>query len=189
MLAGLAWWGLSIAVLGDGEPEWMNLTYFTQISGLLVALTTTGSLLWPLWHRGELEPRRGVLRGMSAACSMLTLIVFATLLGADYSTTASLLLHLVVPVGALLDWMLVGRNQGRVPGWVPLLWLVAPLAYLPLYVWATAARGGPLYDFLVPGDTTFLPVVGVLLIGFVVLFYLYWGIGRARRRILVGAPR
>lgn len=186
LIAALAWWGVWSALDGGGPDSslgWFDLAYFTQVCGVLVGLTATGSLLWPLWHRGELEGRRGVLRGASAACSMLTLVVFATLLGGDYHSTQSLLLHLVVPLLATADWLFVGRNQTGLPLWVPFAWLLVPLAYLPVYLWASGV-GGALYGFLVPGEASFVPVAAVLLVAFLVLFLGYWGLGRLRGAIL-----
>lgn len=172
------WWGLDGGGPG-GSVDWFNLAYFTQVCGVLVAVTATGSLLRPLWSRGEIEGRHGIVRGGVAACSMLTLIVFATLLGADYSSGHSLLLHLVVPLLALADWLFVGRNQTALPFWTPLMWLVVPLGYLPIYLWASGVVG-PLYGFLLPGDPSFVPIAVVMLAGFLVLFFAYWGLGRLR---------
>lgn len=185
LVAVLAWTGVWLGLEGVDGPFWPNLAFFTQVCGLLVALTATGSLLWPLWHRGQLEGRWGTLRGAAAACSMLTLIVFATLLGADYSTTHSLLLHLVVPLLALADWLFVGRNQIALPFWIPFVWLVVPFAYLPIYIWGSAVMG-PLYGFLVPGDASFVPTAAVLVVFFLLLFFGYWALGRLRGRIVVG---
>lgn len=186
VVAALAWIGVWLGLDGAssaGSVYWPNLAFFTQVCGLLVALTSTGSLLWPLWHRGRLEGSRGLLRGASAACSMLTLVVFATLLGADYSSPHSLLLHLVVPLLALADWLFVGRNQAALPVWVPFAWLAVPFAYLPVYIWASGLMG-PLYGFLVPADSSFVPVAAVLVAAFLVLFFAYWGLGRLRGRLL-----
>lgn len=184
-VAVLAWLGVWLGLDGtaaDGSVYWLNLAYFTQVCGLLVALTATGSLLWPLWHGGALEGRRAFFRGASAACSMLTLVVFATLLGGDYGTLHSLLLHLVVPLLALVDWLFVGRNQTALPAWVPLAWMALPFAYLPVYIWASELAG-PLYGFLIPGDPSFVPIAGVLVGAFLVLFFAYWGLGRLRGRL------
>jgi hypothetical protein len=46
--------------------------------------------------------------------------------------TANMLLHVVVPVLALTDWLLVGRDQARVRWWQPVAWLAYPAAYLAL---------------------------------------------------------
>ena len=184
-VAVLAWLGVWLGLGGasaDSALYWLNLALFTQVCGLLVALTATGSLLWPLWHGGALEGRRAYFRGASAACSMLTLVVFATLLGADYGTLHSLLLHLLVPLLALVDWLFVGRNQTALPVWMPVAWMALPFAYLPIYIWASGLTG-PLYGFLIPGDPTFVPIAAVLVVAFLVLFFAYWGLGRLRGRL------
>ena len=66
-------------------------------------------------------------------------------------TPANVLLHLVVPVLALTDWLLVGRDQAQVRWWQPLVWLAYPAAYLALAmaVLNNAGRRAPYY-FLDP---------------------------------------
>ena len=68
-------------------------------------------------------------------------------------TVANALLHVVVPVLALSDWLLVGRGWGRVHWWHPLAWLVYPALYvvIALAILNGAARRTP-YFFLDPGS-------------------------------------
>ena len=68
-------------------------------------------------------------------------------------TAANVLLHVVVPVLALTDWLLIGRGRGRVRWWQPLAWLAYPAAYvvLALVVLNQAGRRAPYY-FLDPGS-------------------------------------
>ena len=68
-------------------------------------------------------------------------------------TPANVLLHVVVPVLALSDWLLVGRGWGRVHWWHPLAWLVYPALYvvLAVVVLNEAGRRAPYY-FLDPGS-------------------------------------
>jgi hypothetical protein len=67
-------------------------------------------------------------------------------------TPANMLLHIVVPVLALTDWLLVGRDQARVRWWQPMVWLIYPAAYLTLalLVLNHVGRRAPYY-FLDPG--------------------------------------
>lgn len=68
-------------------------------------------------------------------------------------TPANVLLHVVVPVLAVADWVLIGRGEGAVRWWQPLAWLVYPAAYaaLALVVLNRAGRRAPYY-FLDPGS-------------------------------------
>lgn len=180
LLAAAAWFGFWSAMTGDFEHAvvWGNLQFFSQIATLCVALAATGGALYPLWHRGAIEGRAGVLRGGATTYSVVVLVIFATLLGGDYSSDGSRWEHLIVPIMALLDWLVVGRNQGRVAWWVPLAWLVVPLAYLPVYI--SASKDGPLYGFLDPGASDFGVWVAVLVAAFLAGGYLIWGIGKVR---------
>ena len=81
-------------------------------------------------------------------------------------TPANMLLHVVVPVLALTDWLLVGRGQGTVRWWQPLAWLAYPAAV------RRAGPGGPQqagrrapYYFLDPGSVG----VGTVLLNICVL--------------------
>ena len=76
-------------------------------------------------------------------------------------TVANVLLHVVVPVLAFTDWLLIGRARGRVQWWHPLAWLVYPAAYvvLAVVVLNEAGRRAPYY-FLDPGSVGAATVVG-----------------------------
>jgi hypothetical protein len=89
-----------------------------------------------------------------------------------------MLLHVVVPVLALTDWLLVGRDQARVRWWQPVAWLAYPAAYLALalVVLNHIGRRAPYY-FLDPGAVGAASVVvnvcvlagGALALGYALL--------------------
>ncbi len=172
ILAGTAWWGLGLGLLSGGLQD---LRYFTNVSTLVAALVATASLLTPLVLRGALETRWGVARGAATTYATITLLVYATMLGGDYSTTASLVTHLLVPVLTITDWLVVGRNQ-LLAWWWPLAWLSVPVLYLVGYV----IGGETLYGFLDPGSRDFLDYVLFLTVAFMVVGYLWWGVGYLR---------
>ncbi len=166
IFAGVAWWAWIWGMSRNAtEWVWTGMYYFSQFSTLLVALTATGSLLVPLWSGGRLERGRGVLRGATTTYATITLVVFATLLHGSYRNLDSQLLHIAVPVLALVDWIFVGRNQERIRWYVPLLWLAVPLLYLPFYV-HRSNETRPLYGFLDPQRDDFSTWVVVLLAAF-----------------------
>lgn len=107
---------------------WWRLITFTYQANILAA----GYYLWTL-----MSPRadaRVGLRGAVVLYVVLAGIVWNLFL-TDHSmgyTPANLLLHVVVPVLALADWLLVGRGLERVSWWQPFAWLVYPAGYLAL---------------------------------------------------------
>jgi hypothetical protein len=98
-------------------------------------------------------------------------------------TPANILLHLVVPVLALTDWLLVGRDQAQLRWWQPVAWLAYPAAYLALAlaVLNHVGRRAPYY-FLDPGTigtASVLVNIGVLAAGALALGYALLIINRA----------
>lgn len=188
ILAAVAWWGLYLGLTRGDQWRVVNLHYWSQFSTLTVALAATGSLLSPLWFRGALEGRRGFLRGAAVTYTTITLILFPLLLSGTYRNLDGQLMHLAVPILAIADWLVVGRNQGRVAWFVPLLWLVVPLGYLPFYI-ARSNEVGALYKFLDPSEPGFVRWVVVLLVAFLIAGYLVWGVGRLRAALLGPEPQ
>src|SRR5829696_8626415 len=133
-----------------------RLTTFTYQVNVLAA----GYYLWSLaW------PRADARVGIRGAVVLYVLIAGVTwnLFLTGYSmgyTPANLLLHVVVPVLALTDWLLVGRDQARVRWWQPVAWLAYPAAYLALAlaVLNHVGRRAPYY-FLDPGTVGAASVV------------------------------
>lgn len=103
-----------------------------------------------------MSPRADARVGLRGAVVLYVVIagVIWNLLLTGHSmgyTAANVLLHVVVPVLALSDWLLVGRGRGQVHWWYPLAWLIYPALYVVLAVVAlnTAGRRAPYY-FLDP---------------------------------------
>jgi hypothetical protein len=97
-------------------------------------------------------------------------------------TPANFLLHVVVPILAVADWLVIGRGTAR--WWQPFAWLVYPAAYLglALVVLNRAGRRAPYY-FLDPGSVGLGAVavnVALLATGFLALGYLLLAVARHR---------
>jgi hypothetical protein len=97
-------------------------------------------------------------------------------------TPANFLLHVVVPILAVADWLLIGRGVGTARWWQPFAWLVYPAAYagLALIVLNRAGRRAPYY-FLDPGSVGIAAValnVTMLGAGFLGLGYLLLAMAR-----------
>ncbi|ALL76425.1 MULTISPECIES: Pr6Pr family membrane protein [unclassified Pseudonocardia] len=102
-------------------------------------------------------------------------------------TPANVLLHVVVPLLALMDWTLVRRAGPPVPWWRPLVWLLFPAAYLALalLVLNGTGRRAPYY-FLDPdavGAGGLAWNIVRLAAGFLLLGWAVLGLGRLADRI------
>ena len=133
-----------------------RLTTFTYQANVLAA----GYYLWTLF--GARADGRAGVRGAVVLYVVVAGVLWNLLL-TEYSmgyTPANILLHIVVPVLAMLDWLLVDRGQRHVRWWQPLVWLIYPAVYavLALVVLNKAGRRAPYY-FLDPDSVGMLVVV------------------------------
>ena len=151
-----------------------RLSTFTYQANVLAAAYYLWTLAWP-----RADARVGV-RGAVVLYVLIAGVIwnlFLTERSMGY-TPANVLLHLVVPLLAMSDWLLVGRGQAQVRWWQPLVWLAYPAAYLALAlaVLNNAGRRAPYY-FLDPGTVGTASVVanicvlagGVLALGYALL--------------------
>ena len=139
---------LVVELTSSRGVAWRLIT-FTYQANLLAA----GYYLWTL-----LSPRADGRIGVRGA-----VVLYVTMAGVVWNlfltehsmgyTPANFLLHVVVPVLALADWLLVGRGVTPVPWWQPVAWLAYPATYLvlALLVLNQAGRRAPYY-FLDPNS-------------------------------------
>ncbi len=155
-------------------------SYFTNLSNIAAALVLlAGALVLPR------RPWFDTVRGAASFSMVVTGLIYAVLLsGLSLGVTAPWIndvLHRIVPVVLLVDWLVVRRNRPGASPWVALWWLVVPVAYLGY----TLVRG-PLaadwypYPFLDPTRSGGYPRVGltcvVLAVGMAALaLALAWG--------------
>lgn len=158
---------------------WRLTTFTYQVNVLAAAY-----YVWTLVSPARADARPG-LRGavvLYVVVAGLVWNLFLTGMSMGY-TTANVLLHVVMPALAMIDWLLVGRSQGGVRWWQPLVWLGYPVVYLglALLVLNEAGRRAPYY-FLDPDSVGGAAVVGnvaLLALGFAALGYVLSGLGRA----------
>src|ERR1700712_5295387 len=135
---------------------------FTSRSGVgwrLITFTYQANILAAAYYAWTLfSPRadaRTGLRGAAVLYVVVAGVVWNLLLtGRSMGyTPANFLLHVVVPILAVTDWMLIGRGASATRWWQPLAWLVSPAAYLglALVVLNRTGRRAPYY-FLDPGS-------------------------------------
>jgi len=195
LLAIAAWFGvllqlwLSISLsVANGKSAIGGLVayfgYFTVFTNIFIALVcTAGSLRRPPSARPSLCRLPAV--GCSTAAILVVGIGYHALLreiwapqGAEW--VANVVLHYIVPVGALLHW-LIYPYAGRVAWWAPLSWCWYPLAYF-IYVMTRgeilSSYPYPFIDVLARGYTQSVVNAAGFLIGFVVLGYILLGLKR-----------
>lgn len=154
----------------------------------LITFTYQANVLAAAYYAWTLaSPRADAHAGIRGAVVLYVVVagVIWNLFLVDLSmgyTPANVLLHIVVPVLALIDWIVIGHSQARVRWWQPLAWLIYPAAYLGLAVAVlnNLGRRAPYY-FLDPGRigaTGVAANVAILALGFLTLGYLLSGAGR-----------
>jgi hypothetical protein len=164
---------IAVATSTRSGLGWRLIT-FTYQANVLAAAYYLWTLAWP-----RADARVG-LRGAVVLYVLIAGVIWNLFLTGHSMgyTPANMLLHVVVPVLALSDWLLVGRDQAQVRWWQPLAWLVYPSAYLALAlaVLNDVGRRAPYY-FLDPGTIGTAAVVqnvcvlagGALALGYALL--------------------
>jgi hypothetical protein len=125
-----------------------RLSTFTYQANVLAAAYYLWSLAWP-----RADARVGI-RGAVVLYVLIAGVIWNLFLTGHSMgyTPANMLLHIAVPMLAMTDWLLVGRDQAQVRWWQPVAWLIYPAAYLTLalLVLNHVGRRAPYY-FLDPG--------------------------------------
>lgn len=159
---------------------WRLITFTYQANVLAAAYYA-----WTLF-----SPRADARLGLRGAAVLYVVVAGAVwnllLTGRSMGYTPSnVLLHVVVPILAIADWVLVGRGAGAARWWQPIAWLGYPAAYLvvALAVLDHASRRAPYY-FLDPASVGLGAValnVTLLAVGFLALGYLLLAVARPGR--------
>ena len=176
IIAGLAWWGLVAALRGDIT----QLRYFSQVTTLTVALTATASVLTFAVTSGTWARVLAWCRGASTTYAIVTAVIYQVLLSGNLEATSSLLEHAIVPILAVIDWVVFGPGRVRLAWWTALSWLILPVCYLGVYFNVRDRNGKPLYPFLNPEAASFWRWVGIMIAVFIVVGCLVWFVGLLR---------
>ena len=168
----------------------VELTSRSGVLWRLITFTYQANLLAAAYYAWTLvSPRADARTGLRGAVVLYVAVaglvwnLFLTGRSMGY-TPANFLLHVVVPVLAVIDWLVVGRGDAGVRWWQPIAWLAYPAAYgaLALIVLNGLGRRAPYY-FLDPasvGGVTVLVNVALMAGGFLVLGYLLLALARRR---------
>lgn len=163
---------------------------FSSRSGVawrLITFTYQANILAAAYYAWTLvSPRADRRTGLRGAVVLYVVVAGAIwnllLTGRSMGyTPANFLLHVVVPVLAIADWLLIRRGAGTAKWW-PFAWLAYPAAYaaVAVVVLNRAGRRAPYY-FLDPGSVGGAAVainVGLLGAGFLALGYLLLAVAR-----------
>jgi hypothetical protein len=186
--------GLRVVLRGTIVLAVLSALVFVELSSRsgvvwrLVTFTYQANVLAAAYYAWTLlSPRADARTGLRGAVVLYVVVagviwnLFLTGRSMGY-TPANVILHVVVPVLAITDWLVIGRGEGAVRWWQPFAWLVYPAAYagLALVVLNDAGRRAPYY-FLDPGSVGIATVVAntsILAIGFLGLGYLLLAVAR-----------
>jgi len=146
--------------------------YFTVQSNLI------GALAWVLAALTGVEQRRssiwlGTLRALAVTCLVIVGLVYATLLaplgaaGGVPLPWANAVLHIVTPVVAIADWLLVGDRPALKARQLPLI-LTYPALWITVVLIRGATDGWVPYPFLDPAQGYSL--VGLYCLAILVVF-------------------
>jgi hypothetical protein len=170
---------LAVELTSRSGVGWRLIT-FTYQANVLAAAYYALTLISP-----RADARTG-LRGAVVLYVVVAGLVWNLLLtGRSMGyTPANFLLHVVVPILAVTDWLLIARAPGSARWWQPVAWLAYPAAYLglALVVLNRVGRRAPYY-FLDPGSVGLgAVIVNVLLLaaGFLGLGYALLAVARPR---------
>lgn len=160
-------------------------SFFTILSNLLVLISSL-----PLALGRRLGPLMQVLRVDALVAIVITGVVHWFLLrplgvASGFPGTVDALLHIVVPVAAVLTWTL-GEPRGRITARTVLLALVFPLVYAA-WTFAHGAMTGwypyPFIDVPVTGYPAAIGMAAGVLLAFIVGAVALWGIDVAAARL------
>lgn len=162
--------------LGDWAAQ------FTILSAVLVAVALLVAAARRREPRGWVHVRAAGVTAIGVA-AVLHAMLLGGLPGAS-GTFVNAALHQLLPVLALIEWMLV-RSRDRVRWFTPLLGLVLPAAYLVVILVRGAILGRYPYDFLEPAGGGYLglvPNLSTVLVAFLIVGGLVAMIGAIRDR-------
>ena len=185
VLAVIGWTYASSAARGSSNP-FDFFGYFTNQTSLWsgLILVVTGTLLVV---KREVPSWLAVARGVATACLIVVAVVYNVFVPGTGSAPpwVSAVLHIAVPVYAVLDWTLIG-DRPRMP-WRR-LWIVLPypLIWIAVVLFRGQTDGWVPYGFLLPSRgpavllLTSLGLLAMLLAAAVAV----WALGRSRSAVL-----
>lgn len=175
--------------LFSAAPNWQALEFFTNLSNLACVVYFLMAAIWLFVNRKkDTTTFSPIFKGIVMMSITVTMLVAQFMLhnfNMNGAMGASLiLLHRVVPVMVILDWLLFDK-KGWITKFSPLAWVISPLIYFGVVVITaplrTSIHGGtryfyPFIDIDKLGVSRVLLTVLLLVIGFIALGYIYYAI-------------
>ncbi|MCD8178044.1 MAG: Pr6Pr family membrane protein [Tannerellaceae bacterium] len=200
----LCLWGLYLnSGLPEGKLNWGILTYYTIQSNILCLFYFICSFCWNLGTlrtENKIETFAPRFKGAVMFAITVTGLIFHFVLrphlftmgNAEYANSmANTLVHYVVPLMTVADWLLFDP-KGRFKKFDPFLWLLIPYAYF-LFAIIRAHIGGEIlstgsrypYAFInidqLGLQQVLLNVAGLTLV-FLIIGYIYYGLDHLLRK-------
>lgn len=127
-----------------GKWDFSCLTYFTLMSNVACMLYFPAAAVWQLRTGHSWKP---MVKGAILMCISVTGLVYHFMLHGRFEMqgtilVSNMLLHYVVPVCTVIDWLLFDE-KGYFSVKTALLWLLAPLGYF-VFVMIAVAMGAHL---------------------------------------------
>ena len=184
--------GLQIGIF-SGNLHLSGLRYFTNLSNLFCMVYFLVDALYLLFHRENDGSRSWCfpLKGIAMMGITVTWLVAHFMLG-NFTMGASMqisirLVHYVVPVMTILDWLLFDE-KGQMRATSPLLWTTLPLLYFAVVMLLAALTAGtpfypyPFMNVSTQGLTRVLVTVVLMVAFFVALGYVFFLVDRLLSR-------
>jgi hypothetical protein len=202
LLIGAGLSGVTMNIVMMGGDLGRSLSYYTVLSNLVAVVMFAFLAVWTVRRRSlELSPLERTVKGTVALGVLLTFLIFHFILrptmftmGAEVSaytlSPANILVHYVVPLAVIADWLLFDR-KGLIRRLDPLFWTFMPLAYLAFSIiraqFATFPTGSRYPYFFIDIDTLGLAQVAlnclVIAAAYIALGYLVFLIDRILTKI------
>lgn len=195
VLIAISIYGLVMEMgLYNNTFNWKSLNYFTNISNILCLIYITISLINVIKKNNE-HTWNPTFRGVCTLAITLTFIManfMQTNIGdvAMLSTTPMVLLHKIVPVMFVLNWLLFDV-KGKYHSYDPWIWLIPEVIYL-VYVMVAAHFGTgvgiagrypyPFMDYEALGIKLYVMNLLMVLLILLASGYLYYSIDHAMRK-------
>jgi hypothetical protein len=177
-------YGLRLAV-GDANP-FDYLGYFTNQTSTALALVLLASGATALTG-GRASAGSDLLRGIATASLIVVGVIYNILVPGTGSAPpwVSTLLHVVLPLLAVLDWVLIPDRRRLAWRALPLV-LVHPLVWLTVVLIRGRTDGWVPYGFLLPSNGVLSLVLHAIGLSAAVVAAgaAVWALSRVRRRAL-----
>ena len=175
--------------LGVGERIVRFFSYFTALTNLLVAITSTSLALFPTTRIGRFFSAASVQSAVATYISIVAIIYSLFLRGSwDPLSLHGLndtLFHDIIPIAYVLHWILFSPKNG-LRFFDPFLWLAYPAVYIAYtLVHGAAANWYPYWfaDVSKLGYPIALRNTGFVLVAFYAVGLIYLGLSKLLTRL------